>query len=85
MEKYVDELKPEYVTVGGRLVSRSDLIINGREAIRVVVEGDSLSFAAFFVAVPDGCWIIRYTAYTARFPDRLADFDASAATFRIIP
>jgi hypothetical protein len=95
LEKYVDELKPEYVVYGGKLVSRSDLVINGREAIRVVVEGnvpeefvgedDGLSFAAFFVAVPDGYWIIRYTAYSSRFPDRLADFDASASTFRIIP
>ncbi len=85
LEKYVDGLKPEYVIAGGRLVSRSDLIINGREAIRMVAEGDASSLAAFFVAVPAGFWIIQYTYSNSHFPDRLADFDASAATFQLIP
>jgi hypothetical protein len=83
LEEFVDGLG--FVLKGGRLVSRSDLTINGRETTRVVMEGDDLSFAAFVVAVPDGYWIIRYTYSSSRFLDRLADFDASAATFQLIP
>jgi hypothetical protein len=83
LKKFVDGWR--YPFKGGRLVSRSDLNIDGREATRLVVEGDSYSFAAFFVAVPDGFWIILYTYSSSRFPDRLADFDASAATFQLIP
>jgi len=83
LEKFVDGLG--WVLEGGRLLSRSDLTIGGLEATRLVVEIDWYSSAAFIVAAPDGYWIINYNVSSSWFPDRLADFDASAAAFRIVP
>jgi hypothetical protein len=82
LEEYVSKLK--YGVVGGKLTSRSDLIIDGRPATRLVIEGDELSFVAFVVTGPAGYWIVQYAVPTSELQSKLADLDSSAATFHIL-
>ena len=81
LEGYVDQLKAG----AAKLASRSDLTINGQKATRLVVEGDSVSIVAFVVAAPAGYWTVNYLVPTSQLQAKLADVDASAATFRILP
>ncbi len=83
LEEYVD--RANYQVSGAKLRSRTDLTIDGREATRVVVEGDPTSFVDYFVKAPAGVWIVRYAVPSTKLQARLADFDLSANSFRILP
>jgi hypothetical protein len=69
-----------------RVASRKELRVNGREAVRLVIEfsvqdvkGSQL---IYLVKDPAGIWAVTYSTSAEEFQTRLPDFEKSAATFR---
>lgn len=80
-------LPPETSTHPSRLVEQRDVILNGKPALRLLLEEktlDNLDFNSLIFVFIDGdlVWYVQYSAHLIEFYTNLETFEKSILTFR---
>ena len=69
---------------GASVDKRAPYTLGDYDAEELIVVGESLSFAHYFVKGASRIWVLTYQSSAEEFAGRLDDFRQSASTFRVV-